>query len=568
MSRRLTNLEWTGILLAFLLGAVLRFTQLGALPLSDTEAALALQATSIASGQSALVGSQPGYVLFTSALFFLFRDTNLLARFWPAVFGSLIILSPLLFRRQLGALPTVLLGFALAIDPGLTAIARQAGGTTLAVSGLVFSAGFLLNQAFIPAGIFLGLSLLGGPAVWFGLFAALLAFGFTWLLSSQEQRQEWRMRFSRRAEIPWRMFLVWAAGVFLIAGSLFFLVPGGISAAAGSFVEFLRAWWTPAGTARIETVMAILAYAPLALLFGGIQGIRGLIRQNPLDRWLILFWVVGFVSMLLMAGRSYIYLAWTMIPLWVLAVRGLAKLRVTDRIERIWVAGVALLYGMLLVFAWLSVLGLSHTVNPEDAQIRVLSFAGALLLLVLTGVLLAWGWSVRVALLGAGWGITAVLTIVVVRAVVAAAGLGASPENQLWRLDAPILQADLLEKTVEDLSDWHTGERTSLDITVAGIDSPALQWLLKDFRQVRIESVLSSQVSPGMVVTVGEETPILSTQYRGQDFLWTHQPVWRDFTLDTWWNWLAFQRAPAESKTLILWARADVFPGGSLPAGE
>lgn len=568
MKERLTNLETAGYLLALFFGILIRFARLGALPLTDAEAVAALQSLSIANGQPTVIGPAPGPVLFTSALFFLFQSTNTLARLWPAVFGSLLILAPLLFRRPLGRLPAVLLAFALAFDPGLVALSRQAGEATWAIAALVLAAGFLLNRAVVTAGIFLGLAVLGGPTVWAGLVFALIAYGVWWLLAAPEQRSDWQDRLNAYAELPWRNLLLWFVGSFLVFGSLFFSTPEGISAAAASIAGFVRSIGTPSGLAVESLIMAVVAYAPLAVLFGIVQGVRGFVRRDPLDRWLALFWLVSIAAALLMAGRSFNYLAWTMIPLWALAARLLANLQAVARTERLWVAGIGALYALLLVFAWLSALGLSHTVTPEDSQVRVISFAGALLLLVLTGILLAWGWSLRVTLLGSGWGIAVVLAILLVRATVSAAGLGAKPENQLWRLGTPVLNADLLEQTVHDLSEWQTGDPKSLDITVAGIDSPALQWLLRDFRQVRFETVLTAQVTPGVVVTAGEETPVLTTQYRGQDFLWAHQPVWQDFTLGTWWNWLAFRQAPAENRSLILWARADVFPGGSIPAGR
>ena len=56
---------------AFILAATLRFCQLGALPLSDSEATWALQALHVAQGTRPLLGSQPIYILPTSLLFFL-----------------------------------------------------------------------------------------------------------------------------------------------------------------------------------------------------------------------------------------------------------------------------------------------------------------------------------------------------------------------------------------------------------------------------------------------------------------------------------------------------------------
>ncbi len=52
--------------LAFLIGLALRLVQLGAAPLTDSEATLALQALHIADGMRPLLGPQPAYILLTS----------------------------------------------------------------------------------------------------------------------------------------------------------------------------------------------------------------------------------------------------------------------------------------------------------------------------------------------------------------------------------------------------------------------------------------------------------------------------------------------------------------------
>ena len=65
--------------LAFLIALGLRLIQLGASPLTDAEAALALQALHIAQGQAPVLGPQPGYILLTSILFAVINTTNFMA---------------------------------------------------------------------------------------------------------------------------------------------------------------------------------------------------------------------------------------------------------------------------------------------------------------------------------------------------------------------------------------------------------------------------------------------------------------------------------------------------------
>ena len=97
--------------LAFLIALGLRIVQLGAAPLTDSEAQLALQALHIAQGKEILIGSQPAYILFTSIIFFITESTNFAARILPAIVGSLLVFTPLYFREKLKPRAALVLAF-------------------------------------------------------------------------------------------------------------------------------------------------------------------------------------------------------------------------------------------------------------------------------------------------------------------------------------------------------------------------------------------------------------------------------------------------------------------------
>src|SRR6185436_11464741 len=169
-SSRLKNEGWL-YWLAFLLALGFRLIQLGASPLTDSEATLALQALHIAQGKSPLLGPKPGYILFTSILFAIIESTNFMARFVPAIVGSTLVFVPYFFRQKIKPRPALILAFLFVFDPGLVALSRQAGGTILAVTFLLFTWAMCVNRRVVPAGIFAGLALLSGPSLWAGLLA-------------------------------------------------------------------------------------------------------------------------------------------------------------------------------------------------------------------------------------------------------------------------------------------------------------------------------------------------------------------------------------------------------------
>src|SRR5512136_2562705 len=111
------TLEHAFYALALVIAVTLRFLHLGALPLSDFEADWALQAWRVAQGLKPALGPDPAYIHLTAITFYLFGATNFLARFWPALAGSALVLAPWLLRSRFGRIPALVLAFGFALDP-------------------------------------------------------------------------------------------------------------------------------------------------------------------------------------------------------------------------------------------------------------------------------------------------------------------------------------------------------------------------------------------------------------------------------------------------------------------
>src|SRR5689334_15291643 len=242
---RLKNEGWL-YWLAFLIALGFRMIQLGTSPLTDSEATLALQALHIAQGKAPLLGPQPGYILFTSLLFSIIKSTNFMARFVPALVGSLLVFAPYFFREKIKPLPALILAFFLAIDPGLVALSRQASGTILAVTFLLFAWAMWRNRRAVPAGIFAGLALLSGPSLW----AGLLSLGLTWIflqgMQSKTPGDQSQISDRQFSSIEFRPALFSLLITLLIGGTLFFLSPNGLSAWLSALPAYLRGWVAPA----------------------------------------------------------------------------------------------------------------------------------------------------------------------------------------------------------------------------------------------------------------------------------------------------------------------------------
>jgi len=551
--------------LAFLLALSLRLAQLGAMPLTDAEALPALQALHISQGLKPALSPHPFYILSTSIFFFLYGGgTNFLARIAPALAGSLLVFAPLVLQR-IKPRPGLILAFFIAIDPGLISLSRQAASPIFAIIFLLFTLGFFSRNKPRLAGFFAALALLGGPSIW----AGLLGLGISWTLyqafdlrlkSRSQPAEESAEADLQPVPFNFQLFSISLGITLLTAGTLFFIAPNGLSAALASIPAYIISWQTPSDVHAGRLFLSLAVYQPLALLLAVSAIVRG-IRKGSGRIIPIVIWL--FVSLLLavfIPSRQVGDLAWTLIPLSALAALELVRYIGIFPAERVEIGGVVLLTAFIWAFAWLDFSKLAWVPFPSpEYSMRFWLLLGALLLLVFSTLLVASGWSIRTARLGGIWGLAVVLGIFSLGGALGSAGLRGFAYPELWWQPNIPAQAELLGFTVNDLSNWTLGEDNAVPVVIAGVNSPALEWALREHEVTVVES-LDISSSPYFVITPLQDNPTLSSSYRGQDFTWRQSPLWND-TLSTlsWVRWVTLREMPASGETIILWARDDMF---------
>jgi hypothetical protein len=581
-SRLLKNEGWL-YWLAFLIALGFRLIQLGASPLTDSEATLALQALHIAQGKAPLLAPQPGYILLTSIFFAVINSTNFLARFVPAIAGSALVFVPYFFREKIKPKPALVLAFLFAIDPGLVALSRQAGGTMLAVASLLFAWAMWRHQRTVLAGVLAGLALLSGTSLW----AGLLVLGLTGLFlrgmearptasaeskladgSSAHDAQSTNSQFTFTQYRPAIFALVLT---LLFGGTLFFLSPNGLSAWLSALPAYLTGWTSAAAMTPGRILLAFAAYEPLGIFLAILALIRGYRRKSRRVIRLSLWLAVALL--LAVFYRQTSELVWAIIPLLTLAAFELAQVFEMQAEERVEVGVVVVVLLIFLAYIWfdLSKIALDprgqlgSTLLPffgRNLEVKAAPYVvllGVFLILILGISFVAFGWSARTAWLGMSWAFVLVLGAYTIAAAWSSSGLRAQNGVEFWIPDQPPVQGKLLLSTIDDISEFSLGHARAQPVTVMGVDSPALEWALRD-RQVEIVSTLDSQVAPAIVITPMLTDLGLPAAYRGQDFTWRQTLQWQGITAPDWLRWLVYRQLPKENETIVLWARDDLFP--------
>jgi hypothetical protein len=227
--------------------------------------------------------------------------------------------------------------------------------------------------------------------------------------------------------------------------------------------------------------------------------------------------------------------------------------------ERNEVAGVVFLTAFIWTFAWLDFSGLTVlAVESREYIMRFWLLIGSLFLLVMSLLLVAAGWSIRIARIGGILGLVLAFGILELGGAIGAAGLRGQAFPELWWLSEQPIHARLLESTVSDVSDWGLGNAHAAAVTIVGVDSPALEWTLRE-RPVFVVEALDASSTPELVITPLQDNPALSSAYRGQDFAWRQTPLWDVTVPQDWVRWVALREMPTSGETIILWARDDLF---------
>ncbi|HNA54837.1 MAG TPA: hypothetical protein PLM13_10905 [Anaerolineales bacterium] len=538
--------------LVLLIAVSVRTIQLGAMPLSDSEAAPALQALQITQGQRPLLSPHPFYILSTAVLFFLYGEgTNFLARFSPALIGSLLVLIPLLFTERIKPRPGLILALFIALDPGMVALSRQAASPIFAITFLLFAIGFYENNNLKLAGIFAALALLGGPSIWLGL----LSIGIAWAIYRGVQLRGSEEQASVNVKEALWPFVV----TLVVAGTFFFLIPNGLSAAFSSIPEFFKRWTIASDFPASRFLIALAVYQPLGILLAVIALIRGWQHGSRRIISLSLWFIVALLLAIFIPSREIADISWALIPLWGLAALELIRNLHIFPEERNEIFGVVFLTAFIWVFAWLDFSGMVWLPNTtREYMMRFWLLVGALLLIAISLLLVAAGWSIRTARIGGVLGMALVLGALGLGGTFGAAGLRGLDNPEIW-WQAPLpVQAQLIQASVNDLSEWGTGNDNMAPVIIAGLDSPALEWALRE-HQVEVVETLDISSAPYFVITPLQNDPAFASTYRGQDFTWRKTFLWNETLPQDWIRWVTLREVPQTGESIILWARDDLF---------
>lgn len=572
MRKKVFTLETILFCLAILIAAGVRFIKLGTPALTNSEAALGLQA--LQGVKTSLLSniSHPLYVNLTGDIFWIFSSSNFAARFLPALAGTLLCAAPMLVKKRLGSAQAICLSFLLALEPSLVAASRQVGSAILSICGLTFAVIFIFEKKSLAAGILTGVSLLTSPAVWQGWISVGMVALLSYLidLSKTKSRSVVAPNEQKEDEKPFEkinlpLFGLALAGSVLIFGTNFFTRFGNLSGLIGGFVEYFRGWvshdanWLQSAKLILITSLVFGLFSIVFGITGIIKGLHGKDRQiGRLSIWffalliLIVFYPLHKVS----------DIAWYFLPLSFIVAITYLKLFDFNTQDLAIQISISVVFFVLFIFAWLNAIWVlqNYQYPSDNLTAHAVAIIGGLILIVVISLLVRWGWPGNLSQKGLLFSATLVLIFFSFSMTRRAMSLGSFPETMPYLASPAIAESDLLKQTIDDISLMNHGISQAVDILVVGDAPNSLIWLLNNYENVNYQKVLSPGLNPSLVLSTSDVEPALTASYRGQKFIWEAVPQWRQFTFWDWFQWMALQSGLTEQDEIYLWARNDLFP--------
>jgi hypothetical protein len=554
-----------------LLAALLRFPQLGNSPLNDFEAKLALSSIDLQRGINGIQSAQPLYLSLTSLLF-IFASNNFTARIVSALAGCLFTITPFFFKKWIGRKESLLFGLFFALDPTLISISRQADSRMMTLFLFIVLIASILFFQKSYTGIISGLLLLCGPSIVQLLIPIVLSlFLFYQLSKSNKKHLKIVKGFISPNRSEFSRIILGCVITVVFIGTRLFSRPGLINLIPQSFISLINYGSVQGQLFNQISFLYIIFFScyPLVFLLCFVGVIREMIRKDEKAQFVLILLLISFLFFLGNPNSKPVDIYFLLIPLYYFGIKSILYwidlLKIYPK--------ESLLIGIpvicLIGFIWLAVLRiLNLPIGSIDTAQMFILLIGSMFLLGLIIVLLAWAWSLKAALSGLSLGIIFLLALFQISVGIHATGIVPRPESELWWLENYFSGSKTLTKTIEEISMWNTGFKNKLDVALVGIDSPSIEWALKE--QV-IEKFVTMPVneSPSIVIMKGGNELSVKSGYRGQNISLHSYPRWT-LNLDQslisidFYRWLLLRDGMIKNEDAEIWARADLFIGNNI----
>ena len=583
-----------------ILALVLRLAELDNVPVATAEAGRALAAWRHVSASAPgvdLLTDSPLLFAAQSFSFTLIGGTEFAARILTALAGVAIVLSPVLFRRLLGATQTLIISLLLCCSPVVLTASRFSSPAVWSLLAAILLLWALwcywetrsLRDAVLATIFASALKFLtepGGPLLSLMIGAALvIAVLWTRRDGWEPDDADQPLLAGLVSKWPWSTSILVAALVIVIVATGLLLNPSGLTAVGELLAGTIAGFGAPAEPSVFAYPLAISVFYDTSLWILAIIGVVLALRRDHmtlLERLWVVWALLAALVSVLFRGAEAAHGLWFVIPLAGLSSSAIAEMIADERRYSLWQipwwAKWLVAVGMIAALAAFTIAFQSvarSLVSAPEIGFNVASLNPASMIILLVTIMFvivgyfmtASLWNNGAALRGIGLGVAIFGAVTALGSGWNAAVTNAGNPVELWHLDATSSDTDLLRETLREVSLREARGFSDLEVNVLAPQDGVLAWLVRDYPAARF--ITSPDQARGQAVVILPNGDIdaaatLGGSYVGQDFIidraWTPETVAAP-DLPAWWTQRRTRIAATSIGSVVLWLRADIYQG-------
>jgi predicted membrane-bound mannosyltransferase len=554
-----------------------RFINLDGNPLQPAESSLAMDSWQILRGQGVSVALSPLLTYANVLAFLTLGASDASARAIPALCGSLVALSPVLFRQYIGRFGALVAALALSVSPTVIFASRSvdptaltlALGVGLLLAVLAYSATGRASFAYI-GGILVPLLLVSGPSA---VTLVIIAIGFIAAFGRSRLTRKYSDENSEQSRPAADTAPLWFhedALAELSPGTLrriglivvveFAILATGLGTNLQGFGDSLAhplGIWSD-GFSHIDAQsigllpLVFLGYEPLIVGFGVAGAVQAFRRDRRLDQFLVWCAVVATLVVLVSDGTHPLWIGLAIVPLGLLA---------GHVAEDLWSTFAAaeprrrlLLYGAVALPLLATTIIAAGNATLAEPNVPRLAFLGPLLAIAAFSIGYGVYYDARTALTSAAAvAFFATCGISIHAAMLLNSGGMLNPADVFVGTATSSDVRTMTSQVSTVLGELHIARQLEAKpvietISVASIYADPVAWYLRDFPQLRVVSSIGD--APAVAI-VASQTKAPSGPYVGETFqLFTSsaRPGLSPIELG---KWLLYRQAPSAGDTYI-----------------
>ena len=545
----------------FLTAFAIRFFGSQKLPINSYEASILLKIT------DRTPFYPEGFSIIESLLikssFFIFSDSDLAARIWPIIAGSILTLLPLYLGKQLNPKNGVMLSLFIAIDPFMIVNSIQLGGNIYTYLAFVFLLGAIWKRDVFWGVLNLVLLFFSGRGVLIVLILSIIFLIYQkvherdFIKNLIEEFKEWWKK-NNDYQFPKYLFF----GLLFVFGIAVFKID--ISLILSDLInnlEYLTRGYT-------------IGESPLA--FGVV-----LISYLPFYIVQLLYWPKNFLNK---RKRSEIILIlWITIALLFIIINPYYKL-----FDLIWISGPLLLYSSLItpiiiqhrnfnntsdlirtLFFLIMLIALSMNfssfiyqgytgLSQFQTSISIISISIVIAAFV---IFLIYKYNMKQSFRSLMNASLILLFVVQVGFSFRASGLSSSRYSEvLWAGD--IFDKQIIQKQIESKKQTRDLTSDGLKIGLLKEQKPDILWELRTQDVNLYKKILKPDEKFDILISQTDFIERTAEEYYGQEFIvdafpkWSIEPI-KSLLFYDYWSWLIFRKSQIYKSFNYIWVSAE-----------